>query len=78
MSTGTKRTSAKARCRCSCGSLECRAWMLAVRPERRISMSTNVATAISMNTANENRNALSTVNTAAASTIRKARMARVT
>ena len=52
--------------------------MLAACPERRISMSTNVATAIIMNAANENRKMLSTVSTAEASTIRKARMASVT
>ncbi len=52
--------------------------MLAAWPERRISIRTKVATAIIMNTAKENRNTLSTVSTAEASTIRKARMASVT
>ena len=46
--------------------------MLAMWLERRISIRTAVATAISRNAANENRNVLSTVRTADASTMRKA------
>ena len=75
---GVVLASANARCRCSWASLECRAWNFAVRCDFRISIKMNVATAISMNPAKKKRKMLSTVSTADASTIRKARIARVT
>ena len=47
---------------------------VAACPDRRISIRMNVATAISMNPAKGSRKTLSTVSTAEASTIRKARI----